>query len=132
MIVYLLEMYRKRHIRMLISTSTLAEGINTPASIVFIVGTMQYDNKENVRTNVSISSIHEMMGRAGRVGYNDNNLTVAHAYVITTKVEAKRICQSPIEPVLSQLLKENNLQETMNAHLAHCQGTDNYSSIVEW
>ena len=125
------QMYREQRIRLLISTSTLAAGINTPASIVFIVGTAQYDYKENVRINVPISSIHQMMGRAGRVD-NDINLWVAHAYVITTKVDAKRICHADVEPVMSQLLKDDNFEETLNAHLAHCHGADNYISIIEW
>ena len=125
------EMYRKRRFIMLISTTTLAAGVNTPATIVFVVGTIQYDRKENERYNVPISEVHQMMGRAGRIGTN-NSLTTAHAFVITTKKDAKRICQTAIEPVLSQLLVDNNFEETLNGHIAHCQGTDTYMNMTEW
>ena len=126
------EMFGKRRIRMLISTTTLAAGINTSATVVFVVGTTQYDRQQNIRQNVAVSEVEQMMGRAGRIGNGSNNLTSATAYVITTKKDAYRYCHAPIEPVLSQLLVDENFEEMLNAHLAHCQGTDDYGKMLKW
>ncbi|KAL3320031.1 hypothetical protein Ciccas_001277 [Cichlidogyrus casuarinus] len=58
-------------IPLLISTSTLAVGVNLPAHLVIIKGTQQFKN--GCFENYSSTQITQMIGRAGRLQFNHNS-----------------------------------------------------------
>ena len=59
-------LFRRRSIKVLVSTSTLAWGVNLPAYAVIIKGTQYYDASEGKKVDISILDILQMFGRAGR------------------------------------------------------------------
>ncbi|GIQ79557.1 hypothetical protein KIPB_000217 [Kipferlia bialata] len=67
-------LFRAGHVRVLCATSTLAQGVNLPARLVIILGTMQYKDRDFVA--MPPSSIKQMAGRAGRPGFDTKGVAV--------------------------------------------------------
>ncbi|MFS7941842.1 putative RNA helicase [Helianthus anomalus] len=63
-------LFAERHIRVLVSTSTLACGVNLPAHTVIIKGTQIYDTEKREWTERSPFEVTQMLGRAGRPQYH--------------------------------------------------------------
>ena len=61
-------------ILILVTTSTLAWGVNFPAHLVIIKGTEFYDPKLKKYVDFPITDILQMMGRAGRPQFDDNGI----------------------------------------------------------
>lgn len=57
---------------MLVSTATLAWGVNLPAHTVIIKGTQIYNPEKGKWTELSPLDIMQMMGRAGRPQYDSS------------------------------------------------------------
>lgn len=68
-------MFKDGAIKVLCCTATLAWGVNLPADCVIIKGTQVYDSKKGGFTNVGISDVIQIFGRAGRPGYGSANGT---------------------------------------------------------
>ncbi|POM85354.1 Sec63 Brl domain protein [Cryptosporidium meleagridis] len=103
-------------IRVLITTATLAWGVNLPARHVIIKGTNVYDSKKGSFKDLGILDILQIFGRAGRPQFEK----LGSAYMITSsdKVQSyvkKLTFQAPIE---SQLSNESNLCNLLNAEIA--------------
>eukprot|EP01018_Ginkgo_biloba_P014054 Gb_18049 [translate_table: standard] len=64
------ELFSNNKIQVLVSTSTLAWGVNLPAHLVIIKGTEYYDGKAKRYVDFPITDILQMMGRAGRPQYD--------------------------------------------------------------
>ena len=65
----------KGKVKVLVSTSTLAAGVNTPASHVIIVeNSYPWDSKE-----YTIGEVHNMAGRAGRLGFREIGTAILYA-----------------------------------------------------
>lgn len=60
------ELFVKKLIQVLVTTSTLAWGVNFPAWLVVIKGTEYFDPKEKRYVDMPVTDILQMMGRAGR------------------------------------------------------------------
>lgn len=58
--------FRERQLHVLVATSTLAMGVNTPASTVVIVELQQWDG-----TPYTVAEYKNMVGRAGRLGFTE-------------------------------------------------------------
>jgi len=58
--------FRARELRVLVATSTLAMGVNTPASTVIMVELQQWDG-----TPYTVAEYKNMVGRAGRLGFTE-------------------------------------------------------------
>lgn len=56
--------------QVLICTATLAWGVNFPAHLVVIKGTEYYDGKQKRYVDMPITTVLQMMGRAGRPQVN--------------------------------------------------------------
>jgi replicative superfamily II helicase len=56
--------FRARELKVLVATSTLAMGVNTPASTVIVVETQWWDG-----TPYTVADYKNMVGRAGRLGF---------------------------------------------------------------
>jgi len=74
------EHFRKRdtHLRVIVATTTLAMGVNTPASAVVIVG-LEHPSAEGPQP-YSVAEYKNLVGRAGRLGYAERGAS----YLIAT------------------------------------------------
>lgn len=68
-------MFKDGAIKVLCCTATLAWGVNLPADCVIIKGTQVYDPKKGGFTNLGISDVIQIFGRAGRPGFGSSNGT---------------------------------------------------------
>lgn len=87
----------KGSLRVLIATSTLAWGVNTPADSVVITGL------HRGITPIENQDVHQMCGRAGRIGKTAKG--VGHAYILVPQKDAQQYidwCER-ILPVKSRL-----------------------------
>ncbi|KAJ3160157.1 Sec63 [Geranomyces michiganensis] len=89
------------------ATSTLAVGVNLPAHLVIIKGTMQYNGTEC--TPYSEFDITQMLGRAGRPQFDDTGTAV-----IMTDIQNMRTYQ---DMVSGKQVIESKLHENLIEHL---------------
>jgi len=64
------DLFADRHIQVLVSTATLAWGVNLPAHTVIIKGTQIYNPEKGKWTELSALDVLQMLGRAGRPQYD--------------------------------------------------------------
>lgn len=107
------DLYADRHIQVLVSTATLAWGVNLPAHTVIIKGTQVYNPQKGAWDELSPMDMMQMLGRAGRPQYDKTG----HGIVITQHSELQYYLslmnqQLPIE---SQVL--SILPDMVNAEL---------------
>ena len=101
-------------IKCLACTSTLAQGVNTPAGLVVIVGTKAF--RGNGREEVEISQLLQMIGRAGRPGLDESGTAV----ILTDKDSqhsVQRALNSGFGAAKSKLI--SHLPEAMNSAIAN-------------
>jgi pre-mRNA-splicing helicase BRR2 len=115
------------HIQVLVSTATLAWGVNLPAHTVIIKGTQIYNPEKGRWTELSPLDIMQMMGRAGRPRFDKEG----EGILITSHPELQYYLsllnqQLPIE---SQFMKR--LADNLNAEVV--LGTvHNAAEAVHW
>ena len=107
------DLFADKHIQVLVSTSTLAWGVNLPAHTVIIKGTQIYSPEQGKWIELSPQDILQMLGRGGRPTYD----TKGEGIIITSYQELKYYLsllnqQLPIE---SQFLSQ--LADQMNAEI---------------
>ena len=64
------DLFRDGRLKVLVSTATLAWGVNLPAHCVIIKGTQVYSPEKGSWTELSSQDVMQMIGRAGRPGYD--------------------------------------------------------------
>lgn len=64
------DLFRSGHVQVLVSTATLAWGVNLPAHTVIIKGTQIYNPEKGAWTELSPLDVMQMLGRAGRPQYD--------------------------------------------------------------
>ena len=64
------ELFSDGHVQVLVSTATLAWGVNLPAHSVIIKGTQIYNPEKGAWTELSPLDVMQMLGRAGRPQYD--------------------------------------------------------------
>lgn len=103
------DLFASGHISVLVSTATLAWGVNLPAHTVIIKNTQVYSPSLGRWTPLSIQDLFQMLGRAGRPLYDKDG----EGIIITSAAEVKHYVsllneQLPIEsqmiPAVSELL----------------------------
>jgi pre-mRNA-splicing helicase BRR2 len=62
------DLFADKHVQVLVSTATLAWGVNLPAHTVILKGTQMYSPEQGKWVELSPLDIMQMMGRAGRYG----------------------------------------------------------------
>lgn len=62
------DLFSDKHVQVLVSTATLAWGVNLPCHTVIIKGTQMYNPEQGRWVELSPLDIMQMMGRAGRYG----------------------------------------------------------------
>ncbi|KAL6624933.1 Sec63-domain-containing protein [Neocallimastix californiae] len=107
------ELFVNEKIQVLIATSTLAWGINSPAHLVVVKGTEFYDKKTDTYVDFPITDVLQMMGRAGRPQFDDTG--IAQIMVQDTKKDFYRKFLHEPFPVESALHKF--LHDHMNAEI---------------
>ncbi|XP_010546203.1 PREDICTED: DExH-box ATP-dependent RNA helicase DExH14 [Tarenaya hassleriana] len=70
------ELFVNNKIQVLVSTSTLAWGVNLPAHLVIIKGTEYFDGKTKRYVDFPLTEILQMMGRAGRPQFDQHGKAV--------------------------------------------------------
>jgi activating signal cointegrator complex subunit 3 len=101
-------------IQVLVSTATLAWGVNLPAHLVVVKGTEFFDAKQQRYVDMPVTDILQMMGRAGRPQFD----TQAFAVILVhepKKTFLKKFLYEPF-PVESSLHKQ--LAPHLNAEIA--------------
>uniref|UniRef100_A0A7S3G5F7 RNA helicase n=1 Tax=Palpitomonas bilix TaxID=652834 RepID=A0A7S3G5F7_9EUKA len=101
-------------IQILVSTSTLAWGVNFPAHLVVVKGTEYYDGKTKRYVDYPITDVLQMMGRAGRPQFD--NLGKAVILVQDAKKSFYRKFLYEPFPVESSLM--HCLHDHINAEIA--------------
>jgi pre-mRNA-splicing helicase BRR2 len=121
------ELFADGHIKVLVSTATLAWGVNLPAHAVIIKGTQIYSPEKGRWVELSPQDILQMLGRAGRPQYD----TYGEGIIITSHSELQYYLsllntQLPIE---SQFIAK--LADNLNAEIV--LGTiRNRDEAVQW
>ena len=101
------DLFADRHIQVLVSTATLAWGVNLPAHTVIIKGTQVYNPEKGRWTELGALDVLQMLGRAGRPQYD----TKGEGILITQHSELQYYLsllnqQLPIESQLIQKLPD--------------------------
>ena len=117
------KLFKAGDVKVLVTTATLAWGVNLPAHAVIIKGTSVYDSSAGNYKDLGVLDVQQIFGRAGRPDYDTSGLGV----IITTQNKLSfyldmLITQRSIE---SRFL--SNLEDELNAEVA--LGT--VSSIAE-
>jgi activating signal cointegrator complex subunit 3 len=107
-------LYVGGQIRLLVATSTLAWGINSPTFMVIVKGTEFFDAPTRRYVQYSITDILQMMGRAGRPQYDSHGVAVIMVHE-PMKSFYKKFLYEPF-PVESSLHKQ--LDDHLNAEIA--------------
>ncbi len=118
--------FREGLIRVLVSTSTLAWGVNLPARVVVVRDVEMYDP---IGGNKDISPIDllQMLGRAGRPGYD----TMGKGYVIVPYSRANLYKSLLKDGKTIESMLEHGLAEHMNAEIAVGM-VKNAADAAEW
>ena len=118
--------FREGRIDLLFSTSTLAWGVNLPARCVVIRDTKLHDPLEG-QVEMSPLDILQMLGRAGRPGYDD----VGYGWVISDRADADRYRRLLRDGKEIESRLDEQLAEHVNAEIA--LGTiTSVDAAVEW
>ena len=120
------EWFKRGQIQLLFSTSTLAWGVNLPARCVVIRDTKLHDPLEG-EVDMSPLDILQMLGRAGRPGYDD----AGYAHVICDGSDAGRYRRllADGKPIESRLAEE--LDSHLNAEIA-LGVVDDIEDVMSW
>ena len=108
------DLFAAGEIRLLVSTATLAWGVNLPAHTVVLKGTEVYDPEKGAWAELSPMDVTQMLGRAGRPQFDQSG----EGIILTNHAALPRYlslltAQAPVE---SRLLKK--LPDMLNAEVA--------------
>jgi len=107
-------LYLKGDIKVLVATATLAWGVNLPARLVIVKGTEFFDGKLSRYVDYPLTDVLQMIGRAGRPGFDDQGEAVVMA-TEDKKTFYKRFLFKPF-PLESKLA--DRMCENINAEIA--------------
>jgi len=119
--------FKEKRVAVLVSTSTLAWGVNLPARCVVIFGTSFYSPETGTFEDISILDVQQMFGRAGRPQYD----TLAEAVLITGHENLAKYArmirtEDPIESMLMKSLPERMCAEVYMRNIRRKE------DAVEW
>ena len=121
------DLFAGGHIQVLVSTSTLAWGVNLPAHVVIIKGTQIYSPEKGDWVELSPMDVMQMLGRAGRPQYDEMGVGI----VITSAKEMSYYMslQTQQLPVESQFI--TSLVDNLNAEVV-LGSVANVREAVSW
>jgi replicative superfamily II helicase len=118
--------FKAGKVQLLFSTSTLAWGVNLPARCVVIRDTKHHDPLEG-EVDVSPLDILQMLGRAGRPGYDD----VGYGWVVCDRSDADRYRRLLREGKEIESRLAEDLDSHLNAEIAMGTIAD-LDDVVSW
>jgi len=121
------DLFADKHIQILVSTATLAWGVNLPAHTVIIKGTQIYNAEKGCWTELGALDVMQMMGRAGRPQYDSKG----EGIMITNASELQYYLSLMNQqlPVESQMITK--LPDMLNAEIV--LGTiNNVAEAIDW
>ena len=77
---YIEDYYRKRKIKLLVSNSTLAEGVNLPIRTLIVHSLANFDYNKNRTYLIDSTEIRNILGRVGRAGREKYGLVILPEY----------------------------------------------------
>ncbi len=121
------ELFADNHLRVLVSTATLAWGVNLPARTVIIKGTQVYSPEKGEWVELSPMDVMQMLGRAGRPQYD----TKGEGIIITTQKELPYYLSLLNEqlPIESQFVSK--LADNLNAEIV-MGAVQNVKEAIDW
>jgi len=120
------EWFKQGKIKLLFSTSTLAWGVNLPARCVVIRDTKYHDPLEG-ETDISPLDVLQMLGRAGRPGYDD----VGYGWVVCDRSDADKYRRLLREGKEIESRLAGDLESHLNAEIS--MGTiRGLEDVMEW
>ncbi|MEM4482246.1 MAG: DEAD/DEAH box helicase, partial [Desulfurococcaceae archaeon] len=121
------EAFRKRLLRVIYATPTLAAGVNLPARRV-IVSIKRYDPTRGRKVNISVSEYKQMVGRAGRPKYDE----IGESIIVdaSSVSEGFTYIDSRPEPVQGKLFNERSLRIHILSALTSLEAGD-IDSLVD-
>ncbi len=121
------ELFADGHIQVLVSTATLAWGVNLPAHAVIIKGTQVYSPEQSRWVELSPQDVTQMMGRAGRPQFDQ----YGEGILITTHKELQFYLSLLNEqlPVESQFM--SRLADSLNAEIV-AGSVQTLHDAVDW
>ncbi|XP_011308512.1 activating signal cointegrator 1 complex subunit 3 [Fopius arisanus] len=116
------ELFVNNKIQVLITTATLAWGVNFPAHLVVIKGTEYYDGKTKRYVDMPITDVLQMMGRAGRPQFDDSGVAVVLVHDIKKNFYKKFLYEPfPVESSLLEVLPDHINAEIVAGTIASKQ-----------
>ncbi|KAK1135499.1 hypothetical protein K0M31_000088 [Melipona bicolor] len=102
------ELFVNNKIQVLITTATLAWGVNFPAHLVVIKGTEYYDGKQHRYVDMPITDVLQMIGRAGRPQFDNAGVAVVLVHDLKKNFYKKFLHQPfPVESSLLAVLPDH-------------------------
>uniref|UniRef100_A0A1D1YQG8 RNA helicase n=1 Tax=Anthurium amnicola TaxID=1678845 RepID=A0A1D1YQG8_9ARAE len=121
------ELFGNNKIQVLVSTSTLAWGVNLPAHLVIIKGTEYYDGKAKRYVDFPITDILQMMGRAGRPQYDQHGKAVILVHEPKKSFYKKFLYEPfPVESNLREHLHDHMNAEIVSGTIRHKEDAVHY------
>ena len=121
------KLFRNQKIQVLVTTSTLAWGVNLPAHLVVIKGTEFYDAKEKRYVDMPTTDVMQMMGRAGRPQYDDRGIAVILVHEPRKHFYRKFLFEPfPVESSLANCLHDHFNAEIVNGMITCKQDCVDY------
>lgn len=121
------DLFADRHVQVLVSTATLAWGVNLPAHTVIIKGTQVYNPEKGRWVELGALDVLQMLGRAGRPQYD----TKGEGILITQHSELQYYLSLLNQqlPVESQMISK--LPDLLNAEIV-LGNIQNVKDAVRW
>ena len=101
-------MFTEGHIKVLISTATLAWGVNLPAYAVMIKGTKMYDSPTGTYKDIGIFDVQQIFGRAGRPQFD----TEGEAIILTLEKQ--------LDDYAKMMQNKQNIESNLFKGLDNC------------
>ncbi|XP_068228501.1 activating signal cointegrator 1 complex subunit 3-like isoform X2 [Palaemon carinicauda] len=121
------ELFVNQKIQILITTATLAWGVNFPAHLVVVKGTEYYDGKTKRYVDFPITDVLQMMGRAGRPQYDDEGVAVILVHDQKEHFYMKILNEPfPVESSLMNVLPDHLNAEIVAGTIVSKQGALDY------
>ena len=121
------ELFAYNKIQVLVSTSTLAWGVNLPAHLVVVKGTEFFDAKTKRYVDYPITDVLQMMGRAGRPQFDVQGKAVILVQDIKKEFYKKFVYEPfPVESSLPDQLHNHFTAEVVSGTIASKQDAIDY------
>lgn len=119
--------FRSGRIKILVSTPTLAAGVNLPAKRVIIKSLYRYDGYSR---KIKVSEFKQMAGRAGRPGMDEVGEAIVFVSKKDREVAIEKFIKGESEKVISKLAVESKLR--FHCLSLICDGFNDFQDITDF